>query len=324
MNWIFYFVATAIFIFVMPNQASAQIYKLNSEYNVRSSPNFELGTPNILGSLKPGSKIKVLETKTMPSGVNAFRIEILATNSFIKTSKTKQIWIRKSVDKDYVKTESGACKDCGEPAIKLPAASQNNVKDLSDVARHFEDHLPGDVAQETELPLIDLSKKDSSFDKKIENYSNSGAVKKMIAYGKKIKSTYGQGSCYHDVKTILRKGGLIGDIGTIPAIYAKEDLKKFGFKNLLEIEPYSKTLKSPSDAPKGAVLVYSSGYSCIGSDGKTYLDCGHVEIKIGEPKEPGYISDYKSSDAINETAGRKKNGSNYKLIGVMVKPMEDI
>ena len=87
-------------------------------------------------------------------------------------------------------------------------------------------------------------------------------------------------------------------------------------------------MKSPSQAPKGAILVYSSGIPCrassrSGSGIGFTVDCGHTEIKTDEPGKAGYVSDYYSADAINETPRSKKYGySNYKLVGVMIKPKE--
>ena len=76
-------------------------------------------------------------------------------------------------------------------------------------------------------------------------------------------------------------------------------------------------MRSPSQAPKGAILVYSSGIPC-----GRIRDCGHTEIKTGHSGEDGYVSDYYSKDAINETPRARKYGSNYKLVGIMIKPKD--
>ena len=79
----------------------------------------------------------------------------------------------------------------------------------------------------------------------------------------------------------------------------------------METDFYKSKIKGPADAPKGSVLVYSSGVHCRHSKVK---DCGHIEIKMSEPGNPGYISDYYSAQPITKF-------SKYKLVGVMIKPL---
>ncbi|MBC7464606.1 MAG: hypothetical protein H7256_01320 [Bdellovibrio sp.] len=329
MNWIFYSILSISLGFFA--SAEAQVYRLKSSYNVRSSPHFTSkasdANDNILGTLNPGSKIKVLETKILrPSGVEAFRVEILETKSKVKSSSADEIWIRKSVNKDYVTTESGnSCETCGEKAINLSPSSEQNVSDLKSAAGQMKEfsadvieHDPG-----TNRKTSSKTVADDSLEQRIKNYSVSSEVEKMIKAGKR-KGAKSFAKCYRSVKEMLVHGGLLKKrFSSLAARYAKNDLQEFGFINLLATEPYASQITSPSLAPKGSVLVYSSGIACGGRGHSYEKDCGHVEVKLGEPGQPGYASDYKSNDAINETSASKRFGSKYKLIGVMVKPMDN-
>jgi hypothetical protein len=190
-------------------------------------------------------------------------------------------------------------------------------------------------------------------DQQIRNYSESKEVSRMIDWAMKNKSPASRRWCYRSVKEAIASqcGPDIKDEGRVVyhcrnplypeggrkgpgnnltqsvstemadsfALSAKTRLKSEGFVNLLEIEPYKSQMRSPSQAPKGAVLVYSSGIPC--NNGKT-KDCGHTEIKTGNAGEDGYVSDYYSKDAINETPRARKYGSNYKLVGIMIKPKD--
>ena len=91
-------------------------------------------------------------------------------------------------------------------------------------------------------------------------------------------------------------------------------MKDYGFVNLLETEPYKSQITDPSKAPRGAVLVYSSGIPCRGTRIK---DCGHIEIKTGLGGDYEYVSDYHSARPVNW-----RRGSRYKLKAVMIQ-LED-
>lgn len=318
MNWIFYFILSitlGFFVSALPSTAGAQVYRLSSSYNVRSSPAFtsKASDPNnnIVGGLNPGTQIEVLETQTLkPSKKLAYRIRVLDGRY-----KNKTIWIRKSADEHFVPTEGAACSDCGEKALPLSQAADRNLSELKAIPKQFETEF-----ESNKIGHDSLMAADDSLMQKIKNYSNSSAIAKMIKAGLG-KGRTSIGRCYRQVKELLTKGRLApSSFGSEPARLAKEDLKKYGFINLLETDPYSSQITKASEAPKGSILVYSSGIPCRRS---TVKDCGHVEVKLGEPGEPGYASDYKSADAINETASSKRFGSRYKLIGVMVKPMDN-
>ncbi len=185
----------------------------------------------------------------------------------------------------------------------------------------------------------------------IEKYSDSPEVTRMLEWAR-AHSAHSRGLCYRLVKEAManRCGGSImknsrvyygcrnlrstgGRLGPgnnlIPdwfadnrALSAKETLKNYGFVNLLDREPYKTQLaNSPTRAPKGSILVYSSGMTCGGKKSRRRttnlnLDCGHIEIKTDEPGRPGFVSDYYSNLAITQGL----SGPRYHLVAVMVKP----
>ncbi len=284
----------------------AESYRVNGNYFIRSSEKFGDDDKNIVGTITKGSEFKVLESKKHGKG-EALKIEIAKINPPGRVQKSKQYWIYKPNKNSFtslpqtsqaqVATEASECENCHGSQSLLPLPE----KDESALQR-----------------LVDASM--TNLDEVIEKYSASPKVQKMIDFALRKKKPSSTGFCYRSVKEALynKKGGN-GLISAKPpdraAIQAKDTLeKKFGFVNLLDVEPYKSELKSPSDAPKGAILVYSSGRRC----GKV-PDCGHVEIKTGEPGEPGYVSDYYSKTAINETPFALRFGTKYKLIGVMIK-----
>lgn len=185
----------------------------------------------------------------------------------------------------------------------------------------------------------------------IERYSDSPEVTRMISWAMAHRGR-SRGLCYRLVKeamatrcggNIVRNGrvryrcvNLLATGGTrgpgnnlIPdwfpderALSAKDTLKTKGFVNLLETEPYRTQLANrPEMAPKGAILVYSSGMTCGSRTSRRAttnlnLDCGHTEIKTAEPGHPGFVSDYYSERPITQGL----SGPRYRLVGVMMKP----
>lgn len=185
----------------------------------------------------------------------------------------------------------------------------------------------------------------------IDNYSKSQEVANMISWATKNKKIKSIGLCYRLVKEAIAnqcgsdiikrgrvyyhcrnpfapKGGRTGPgnnltpawFGDNRAYNGKNTLKQFGFVNLLEREPYKSQIgNSPAKAPKGAVLVYSSGRICRGSKPGSG-DCGHIEIKTSSGDNPSYVSDFSIPNGINETPNARRNGTRYRLVGVMIKP----
>lgn len=140
----------------------------------------------------------------------------------------------------------------------------------------------------------------------VMRYSNSRAVTNSINYG--IRH-YGRkrsgGFCYRGVKHSIKNGGLVNKyINSAFARNGVQDLKREGFINMLEHSKYKNLIKSPKDAPKGAILVYKNSSNRIHP--------GHIEIRTDWGTNGGFVSDFYRS--ANNTI------RNRTLIGVMIKP----
>ncbi len=119
------------------------------------------------------------------------------------------------------------------------------------------------------------------------------------------------GRCYAWVKTALQQSGAVRDY--LPGVAAKgagPALEQRGFVNLLD-RPGA-TIRSPYDAPKGAVLVYGAAPGATDRNAKY----GHIEIRT----DRGFASDYASANARTGGAANGLTGRGRTLIGVYVKP----
>ncbi|HEX8388508.1 MAG TPA: LysM peptidoglycan-binding domain-containing protein [Sphingomonas sp.] len=120
-----------------------------------------------------------------------------------------------------------------------------------------------------------------------------------------------QGQCYAWVKDALLAGGatsrrLVG----VPAKEAGRELEREGFVNVLGRPGFD--IRSPYDAPKGAVLVYADAPGATDRN-RIY---GHIEIRT----ERGFASDYFSTRPRTGDALRSDGPAGRVLIGVYVKP----
>lgn len=133
----------------------------------------------------------------------------------------------------------------------------------------------------------------------LAQYSNSPAVKTMIAHALRKSGLRTQKSCYRFVKSALYAGGLLPNNalnGLVPAGHAAIDLGRHGWTNLATRNP--SLLTNPYSAPVGSILVYrdlAGGY-------------GHVEIRT----PTGFVSDYRTPTS--------PYGRRFKIVGVMVPP----
>lgn len=348
----------AIIFFITPI-VFAETYRIvNQGYFVRSTPEFNSShDANKVGTLMPGSTFKVLKIITLPTGALAFQVHVvgLAPDSNLNPSPAYWIYKSKFNDKDFLNlggevvpppapvqasVPQDPCPACSTPALNSTQSAQQNTNDLADVAQTVTveaNRVPPKLRKAEPVTAKPASKDTTvapvantpgSLDEKIKAYSSSTATQNSINFALKNKKPRSTGKCYRSVKDALscskNRGRGTGNC-LIPSWYsgtaalsAKDSLKRFGFVNLLDSEPYKSRIgNSPSKAPKGAVLVYSSGIPCSGTQ---IRDCGHVEIKTDHEGKPGYVSDYYSDDAINQTAGARRYGTNYKLVGVMIKP----
>ena len=122
------------------------------------------------------------------------------------------------------------------------------------------------------------------------------------------------GKCYRYVKRALLAGGAVDHyLGGVAAVEAGPLLIKQGFVDILGLAQAG--IKSPYDAPVGAVIVYKA---TPGATDKNRI-YGHIEIRT----EDGFASDYFSPRA---RTGARDNGlvsnssSGRAVLGVFVKP----
>lgn len=339
-------------------QLDGSYYLRSSSSDFLSQP----GMPgnNIVGSLQKGSTFRVVNRIPKSNGAEALEIEITAMSRGSKiVSESENLFIYKPArTDDFIKRGSSNvqagvanCENCGETA---KPESTTVLTRFSDTVTRLANKAPEpEKIEKDEIAPHMGPTQSGSLDKQITNYSNSTQVSRMIDWAMKNKNGVSRGICYRMVKEAIAnkcgpniikdkalfyrcknafapEGGKSGPGNNLTsavstewadsyALSAKTRLKKDGFINLMEIEPYKSQMRTPTDAPKGAILVYSSGIPCY--KGKV-RDCGHAEIKTGNPGQPGYVSDYYSADAINETPNARKHGSNYKLVGIMIKPKD--
>ncbi|MDG0817941.1 hypothetical protein [Bdellovibrio svalbardensis] len=206
-----------------------------------------------------------------------------------------------AMNKDKTKTEGGFTEVC--TTCQTGTVADKNVKDLSAVSKEAE--KPAKLSDPND-PWAD--------DPYISKYSHSKKVEKAIRAAKKSASR-SKRLCYRYVKNALLAGDLIDSYP--PGGKAKQgvsDLKAQGMVNLLDNPKYASRIRTPADAPKGAVLVYSTGES---------KEAGHIEIKTGDGKNATYVSDYQSAKNIQQTTKgiyKARIGKPYKIIGVMILP----
>ena len=317
----------------------AQFFKTNTEVTVNSTmPTQPNSQQDSLGSIQPGSVFEVLEAQS-----KAVKIKLWLLKNGSKLRETNSMWIFKDdslpeTAKDFVEIQPA--RKQADPAPSVEArSSADNCTDGNCGANTVSAQTPAAVDNTSDLRAVantalalkkpTAAAVDSALENQIKNFSESEEVKTAIAYGLSNKRGRSTGKCYRAVKMALaasprgtKRSGLIpGHFSDVAAVQGKESLKDFGFINLLEKKPFDSTLKNnPSAAPKGSVLVYSSGLRCKNT---TIKDCGHIEIKTKGPGESGYVSDYYSDDPISETVRhRSLKKPIYKLVGIMIKPMD--
>jgi hypothetical protein len=143
--------------------------------------------------------------------------------------------------------------------------------------------------------------------------AESKKTTKTIKAAMRGKESGSTSKCWRYVKRALVSGR---GISYPPSEHAKEavgDLKRIGFKNLMD-PPYKGIIKSADDAPKGAIIVYET---------KDRDESGDIQIKTDWGTNGGYISDYYNTRSFlegNKADDFRKAGKPYKIIGVMIKP----
>jgi hypothetical protein len=144
-----------------------------------------------------------------------------------------------------------------------------------------------------------------------QRFSQDPSVARMIAHARRYAYPSSEGSCLAAVREALHAGGLTRDRITYPfgsrenwAVNFGSQLAARGFRNLLADPQSANLIRSPADAPVGAVLVYE------GTTARNHH--GHTEIRTAD----GYVSDYFSRRSLAEGPGGQPTG--FRLIGVYV------
>jgi len=309
----------------------AQVYRLNSSLSTRDSDQNFITNDDVNGYVSAGTEFEIISSKILASGSKALEIKIIkpGPNSQIPKFYSGPIYIyqNKKTEFDTVSNptliEAAApCADgsCNTSVPQEQMKSQQVVKIAQDLVSAIETQASVPVIPPTTAPTVNIES--DSINEKIQNYSNSFQVEKMIKWTmRNIQRRSGGGLCYKLTKNSLAAGGLIESHYSDQ--YARDavvTLTERGFINL-NSKPYDLKF-TPETAPKGAVLVYRSSVKCDNSrkTGRTMATgCGHIEIKLGDgSKTKGfkYSSDYKNEESILDGA----SGFKYELIGVMIKP----
>jgi LysM repeat protein len=114
-----------------------------------------------------------------------------------------------------------------------------------------------------------------------------------------------RGLCYRYVKRALQQSGAVNTyLAGGSAIQAGPQLERQGYTNILNRPGFN--IRSPYDAPPGAVLVYAGGQH------------GHIELRTRN----GFASDYFSPRARTGGEGAGLEGRGRRLVGVYIKPAE--
>ncbi len=165
--------------------------------------------------------------------------------------------------------------------------------------------------------------------KKYSSYSKDKKTNDMILFAMNHKKSKSTGQCYANIKEALLGSKMIEDrpAGVSPK-FAGEQLESRGFTNIMQDDEIGTKIKSPLQAPKGAILVYEpvpANRLILIKEKKNGVltgrqiwvpDYGHIEIKTEDPGKPGFVSDYFNKKA---RTGTSMESVDRKLIGIYVK-----
>lgn len=151
-------------------------------------------------------------------------------------------------------------------------------------------------------------------DPAIMAYANSPAVSTMISHARRNAAPRSRSYCYRYVKRSLLAGGLVGSYP--PGANARDavrDLKAQGMVNMLDNPRYRAMIRTASDAPKGAVIVYSNGRHSPGD----------IQIKTewgSDLNQSAFVSDFRGRGFLHGPRARQaaRAGRPYQIIGVMI------
>lgn len=292
--------------------------------NVRSSKVF-YGQKNILSQLPQGAKVEIISRQSLASGADSLEVTIIspADKVYLNEQKPIYIWQSKSeIKNNLFKTEAGvACVNCNSETVRAPEQDYviKNIVSKIEEQQSQENFATSPEQNEMTYPFGSLSSA-------IKIYSESEQVKKTFEWAKS-KKPWIAGQCYRYTKEALAtqtKSGKGAGNNLIPKWFASSkakfgvnDLKQKGFVNLLDHADY-KNMTSQT-APHGAVLIYTHVNSKGLEDGKA----GHAEIKFDDVVDGKNVQHY-FYGPLHKYPVNNKEGSRYKLIGIMIKhPMKD-
>ncbi len=300
-----------IALFLSTPLFAAEFVELVTPSNIRNSINF-YGQKNIVGFLNTGSVVEILSETKLNSGAYALKIKVSSPSEKIDLNNNAPIYIWKS-ESNHPKsvTESGTTCDNTECENATSSTNNDNINDLTNINQKIEeqDSQPADTSTPN-VTSAEITYQNSDFD----NYSNSKEVNNVVKYleNKMYRKGRIKGKCYRVVKYALAyKESLIPKwFSSRSAKFAVNDLKKYGFINLLDDPKYKEVMKDPKNAPRGTVLVYLTNQALHKN--------GHIEIKMDHGIQSRYGYGETAQTPITETGG--KRAKYYKLIGVMIKP----
>lgn len=209
---------------------------------------------------------------------------------------------------------SGVCVNCQDPEI-VPVPANPIKEAVKDVFGNFFGSGESRVLEE-QNPQVVTNIMDAS---KL-GYTASRGKRSVHVRAPPRVAGRSIGACYNGVKRLLLKAGIIKkkeQLPSGPAKLAGNDLKPFGFVNILTDPKYKKykdAIKSPQDAPRGSILVYE-GYGRRLKRDRGY-PYGHVEVRT----ETGFISDFYSE---TPRTGSTFIGNSRRLIGIYILPKPD-
>lgn len=219
------------------------------------------------------------------------KLPSLPTKSdILKNQKIVSVDPNLARSQDPKKTEADICLNCEN---EKPSIEKKNQEDIQKISKETPPQNKVKIPDQVWSQFPNVAK-----------YSTSSEVTKAIQYGMRNKEPRSKRLCYRYVKRALLGGDLVDDyLPGAKARYGIADLKRRGFTNMMADPRYKNLIKSPADAPKGAILVYRNT-----RDAK---HAGHIEIKTDWGNKGGYVSDFYRG--INQTL------HNRELIGVMIK-----
>ena len=263
-------------------------------------------------STASSSQSKILSQDEQATIAGANDSIAFSGGSGIETEKQDKIGFP-SLEEDTKENGDGDGDTAPQPE-QSPAAESKRNEDGHPVAVVKPDKAPSSKTDPGVQRLEEILRKNVLYGKKDETLSGPVAATKsrkgevISVYRKREDSSLGR--CYKYVKIALLASGMTKHyLGQEAAKNAGPELKKEGYRDLLDNQDHG--MKSPYDAPEGAVIVY---------DVTDRTPWGHIEVRING----GFASDYFSERPRTSPRNEKRqdatmSGRNRKVSGIWVK-----